>query len=230
VKHFLLAFLFGLLTIATQSQTCLAHLIYIYVPAGQNEVRAVFGHGAYPDGSSSLDRLEKIELKSRDKAGTVRPLALSKADGHYYAAEWDGFQPIVVFGVASVGVTQRGEQPPQLTTYYPKTVIGDPFAESARVGEALKLEILPVLEEGGVRFQVVFMGKPLENASVEVTTSEDKFGAETIKTNAEGMTPVYLGSGRFSVSALGLVPSSGEFEGQPYENIRHIASLVIDMP
>lgn len=201
-----------------------AHFVFVYVEG--NEARLVFGHKAAPDPSSFPTRAQKTTLTARDAAGKDAKLAVEKGDGNFFRAKFEG-KPVVVFGTTEAGVTQRGENPPMLSWYYPKVIVGDPFSKETVAGTAL--EVVPVRDGDKVRFKVLSAGKPLAEADVTVGLpgkGEEK--DEAVKTDKDGLTPGFAGAGRYCVAARRSEEKAGEFGGKKYASVRHTATLVCD--
>lgn len=204
-----------------------AHFVFVY--AEGTEARVVFGHAAAPDPSSFPARAEKTTLTARDAAGAETKLSIEKGDGNFYRAKFGATKPIVVFGTTEAGVTQRGDNPPMLTWYYPKVVVGDPFARGVEVGPAAVLDIVPVRDGDKVLFQVLAGGKPA--ADVEVTVGLPGVGEEkspVVKTDRDGRTTAFGERGRYCVAARKVDEKPGEFGGKKYAAARSIATLVFD--
>ena len=170
-----------------------AHFVFVYVEG--TEARLVFGHKAEPDPAASVARVEKTALTARAAGGKETKLKTEKGDGNFYRAKLPA-EPAVVFGVTEAGVTQRGDDPPLLSFYYPKAIVGDPFAPGLTANAAL--EVVPVKDGDKVRFQVLAAGKP--TAGVDVTVglpgaTEEK--SPVVKTDKDGLTEAFGAKGRY---------------------------------
>ena len=203
-----------------------AHFVFVYVDGA--EAKLVFGHKAEPDPAAFPARAEKTVLTARDAAGKDTKLVVEKGDGNFFRAKLPANEAVVVFGTTEAGVTQRGDNPPLLSFYYPKAIVGDPFAKGADAGTAL--EVVPVRDGDKVRFKVLATSKPV--AGVEVTVGppgadEDK--AETVKSDADGLTKAFAAPGRYCVAARRSEDKAGEFGGKKYAGVRHTATLVCDL-
>lgn len=108
-----------------------------------------------------------------------------------------------------------------------------PIGKRGQIGPSSE-EIVPLRAEGGVRFQVLRQGKPVADAEVSVDLSEKAEKGEVsnslVKTDTNGMTPIYKESGRYCVAARVTERQSGELGGKKYEAVRYIATLVCDVP
>lgn len=206
-----------------------AHFVFVYVPDGASEARLVFGHKAEPDPSAFPTRAEKTTLTARDGTGKETKLTTEKGDGNFFRAKLPAQKPVIVFGTTEAGVTQRGDDPPQLSWYYPKVVLGDPFAKGAVIGAAAPLEVVPVRDGEKVRFKILASDKPLLDIEVTVGPpgkAEDQ--AQTVKTDKEGLTVGFGEHGRYCVAVRRVEDKTGELGGKKYAKVRHIATIVFD--
>jgi hypothetical protein len=221
-------FLTAALALACAAAAARAHFVFVYVADGGAEARVVFGHAPAPDPDTFPTRAEKTALTARDAAGKETKLAVEKGDGNFYRAKLAG-TPVVVYGTTEAGVTQRGDNPPMLSWYYPKVVAGDPFAASATVGAAAPMEVVPVRDGDKVKFKILSAGKPAAGAEVTVGLpggGEEK--AEVVKAGADGLTAGFAARGRYCVAARRIEDRAGEFGGKKYAAVRHTATVVFD--
>jgi uncharacterized GH25 family protein len=219
----------AVLALAGLATAARAHFVFVYVEGA--EARLVFGHAAAPDPSTPATRCEKTALTARDAAGKETRLTVEKGDGNFYRAKLPTDNSVVVFGTTEAGVTQYADNPPMLTWYFPKVIVGDPFARGAEIGAGVPLEIIPVRDGEKVRFKVVANGKPLPEVDVTVAlsgTGEDK--ARTVKTNRDGLTDGFTDRGRYCVAVRRSEDQAGEFGGRKYALVRRTATLVFDFP
>jgi uncharacterized GH25 family protein len=217
----------ALAVVAGLTAAARAHFVFVYVEGA--EARVVFGHAAAPDPTNFPTRAEKTALTARDAAGKDTKLAVEKGDGNFFRARLPADNPAVVFGTTEVGVTQRGDNPPLLSWYYPKVIVGDPFAKEATVGAELPLEIVPVRDGEKVRFRVLAAGKPLPESEVTVgLPGKGEENARAVKTDSDGLTTAFAEAGRYCVAARRSEEKPGEFGGKKYSAVRHTATLVFD--
>lgn len=206
-----------------------AHFVFAYVTDDKGEVRLVFGHGAAPDPKTPATRCETAVLTARAADGKDAKLTTEKGDGNFYKAKLDG-KPAVVFGHTATAVSQREGADPTLTTYYPKTVVGDPFAKTAEVGKVVPLELVPVKDGEKVRFKLLAGGKPVEGVEVTVGIPGKEEEGDPVKTDKDGLTPTFAEHGRYAVAARQVEDKPGELDGKKYKAVRRIATLVCDVP
>ncbi len=218
-------FIIALALAAVVAAAANAHFVFVYVEG--TEARLVFGHAAAPDPALFPARAEKTALVARDTAGKETKLTVEKGDGNFFRAKLPT-GPVVVYGTTDAGVTQRGDSPPLRSWYYPKMIVGDPFAHAAPVGTAL--EVVPVRDGDKVRFRVLSGGKALADAEVTVGLSGKEDKAETVRTDADGRTPGFADRGRYCVATRRSEKKAGEIGGKTYAAVRHTATLVCDFP
>ena len=205
-----------------------AHFVFAYVTDDRGEVRVVFGHGAAPDPKTPATRCETAVLTARTADGKDAKLTTEKGDGNFYKAKLDG-KPVVVFGHTATAVNQREGADPTLTTYYPKAVVGDPFAKTAAVGKGVPVELVPVKDGDKVRFKLLLDGKPAEGVEVTVGVPGKDDESEPVKTDKDGLTPAFAEFGRYAVAARQVDDKPGELDGKKYKAVRRIATLVCDV-
>lgn len=205
-----------------------AHFVFVYATDDKGEVRVVFGHGATPDPKTFPTRAEKTVLTARSADGKDAALTMEKGDGNFFKAKL-GNKPAVVFGTTEAGVTQRGDADPTLTTYYPKVLLGDPFAKTAEVGKAVPVELVPVKDGEKVRFRVLVDGKPAEGVEVTVAEPGKEEEHDPAKTDKDGLTTAFAAHGRYCVAARQVEDKPGELDGKKYKAVRRIATLVCDV-
>lgn len=222
------AFRLAALAVLVGSAFAHAHFVFVYATDDRGEVRLVFGHGAAPDAKTPATRCEKTALTARDADGKDAKLTTEKGDGNFYKAKLAG-KPVVVFGATDTAVSQHGNADPTLTTYYPKAVLGDPFAKTAEVGKAVPVEVVPVKDGEKVRFKVLAGGKPAEGVEVTVGVPGKDEEADPVKTDKDGLTPAFAEFGRYCVAARQVDDKPGELDGKKYKAVRRIATLVCDV-
>lgn len=222
-------YLVALASAACVALAARAHFVFVYVPDGATEARLVFGHKAEPDPATFPTRAEKTALTARGAAGKETRLATEKGAGNFFRAKLPAEKPVVVFGTTEAGVTQRGDNPPALTWYYPKVILGDPFAKGTDVGAAVALEVVPVRDGEKVRFKVIAAGKPVPDIDVTVGPP-GKAEDQTVKTDRDGLTVGFGERGRYCIAARRAEDKPGELGGKKYATVRHIATVVFDFP
>lgn len=201
-----------------------AHFPFVVASADGASARVVFSDDFNPDSKVNIEKIANTKLTLRDGTGKDTALVLNKGDGSY-DTKLPGSGPRTVYGVTDYGVLEKGDAKPFRLLYYPKALVGTATARA--VGGPLKVEIMPVLEAGMVKFQVLASGKPVADA--EATVLVPGGGKKAVKTDKSGFTPGFTGGGRFGVFARHTVTGAGEHAGRKFEETRHYATLVVDI-
>lgn len=201
-----------------------AHFVYIVPQANGSGVQVVFSDSLAPDDQVDIGKIAATKLTVRDAAGRETPLTLTKGEHALTGTVPEGAR--VVHGTTVYGVSSRGSGKPFLLTYHPKAILGN-AATAPKLGEAAALEVVPIVTEGKVRFQVLARGKPVSGSEVTVLMPGEKEQKAT--TDKEGHTPEYAAAGRYGVWARHVEKASGEHDGKKYEESRHYATLVVDV-
>jgi uncharacterized GH25 family protein len=202
------------------------HFPFIVPDAKGETAKVVFSDDLNPDTNVSIEKLAGTKLTLCDSGGKESALEWKKGEG-CYEVKVPGSGNRVIYGITEYGVLQKADAKPFKLTYYPKAVIGIPTAKEAVVGKKLALEILAVGSPGKMKFRVVAAGKPLPECEVTVILPDSS--KKAVKTDKEGETPAFDGSGRFGVHARQTEVKSGEHEGKKYEEVRSYATLVCDI-
>lgn len=203
-----------------------AHFPFI-VPEGKGgSAKVVFSDDLSPDANVNIEKIANTKLTLRDSGGKDSPLEWKKGEG-FYSVTVPGSGNRVVYGVTEYGVLQKGEGKPFKLTYCPKAVLGSADAKEAAVGEKLPLEIVAVGSGSKTRFRVVAAGKPVFDAEMTVMLPDGT--KKAVKSDKEGLTPEFEGSGRFGVVAKLIQDKGGEHAGKKYDELRVYATLVCDV-
>jgi hypothetical protein len=127
------------------------------------------------------------------------------------------------------GVMQKGDAKPYLLAYHPRAVVGTIPANGGKV-DSLPAQLIPVAAGGKVKFQFVSTGgKPIADAEATVLLPEAG-KKEKAKTDKDGFTKEFTGAGRYGVWVKYTDPTPGELDGKKYDEARHYATLVVDVP
>jgi uncharacterized GH25 family protein len=206
-----------------------AHALFLVPDASPTKVLVVFGDELAPDPAikdATWKRFDGLKLSARDESGKVTPVKFTKEKDHLLATVPAGTR--VVFGEVESGLFAKGAAAPRLVKYYPKAVIGTVPADGGRLGEAAELEIVPKVDAGKVRFQVLARGKPVVGAAVGVKAPDSK-GEAAAKTDEQGWTKVFDGAGRYGVTCRQVESKAGERDGKKYDGVSLTATLVVDV-
>jgi uncharacterized GH25 family protein len=202
----------------------LAHMVYV-VPSGEGKLTVVFSDSLEPDLKVAIDKVAGLKLSARMANGKDMPVEVKKGD-HKLTAEvpTDGVK--FVQGSVIYGISTKVEKP-SILVYHPKAVMAGVTATDATIGEKAALEIVPFTAGGKTRFQLLAKGQPVADAEGTVMMADGK--KEPVKTNKEGFTEGFSGAGRFAAYLKLVEAKPGEHEGKKYDEIRHYATLVVDV-
>lgn len=203
-----------------------AHFVYLIPHADGKSVQLVFSDKLAPDKSVPIAKVAATKVTQRH--GGKDSVLKTETVGNALQANLAGDGLKVLFGHTDYGVVQKGESKPFRLHYHPKAIIGDAFAKDATIGKEAPIEIVPVRDEKRVKFLVLADGKPLADAEVFVRKPNAEAN-ETVKTDAKGFTPAFTEAGRYGVVARLLIVKQGEHNGKKYDEIRHYATLVVDV-
>ena len=203
-----------------------AHFTFVIPWPGGDVAEMILGETLSSQDTVNPAIAAGARLKIRDSAGTVTDLTMAQ-DGHRFVMQLPGQGNRLVYGTADLGVSQRGNSPkPHLLLYYPKTILGDPFAAGATAGADQVLELVPQGEPGRVRLQLLARGVP--QPETEFTVILPGGTSQKVKTGADGFAGPFSQSGRYGAWARYWEDKAGERAGVKYEQVRHYAMLVFD--
>jgi hypothetical protein len=207
-----------------------AHAPYI-VAEGADPAKAIviFADELKPDDrikEATWKKMASLKLTARDAAGKTSSVAWTQGEHCLKCAAPAGTQ--VISGKVEYGTFAKGDAKPQLLLFYPKTILGAIPADAGRTPDAA-LDILPKVEGGKVRFQVLVNGKPTANVKVSVILPEGAKEKGEATTDDQGLTSAFEGKGRYGVTVRVPEAKPGESNGVKYENILHVATLVVDV-
>jgi uncharacterized GH25 family protein len=200
-----------------------AHMVYVVPAKDGQSVTVVFSDSLDPDEKVKMDKVGGLKLVARID-GKDAPLACEKAD-HSFTAKLTK-TPTMMFGTATYGLLSMSEKP-TLLVYHPKAVFPGAGVKSGMIGADAALEIVPVTEAGKTRFQLLAKGKPVADAEGSVMLPDGT--KEKVKTDKDGYTAAFEKTGRFAAYLKLSEVKAGEHDGKKYEEVRHYATLVVDV-
>lgn len=200
-----------------------AHMVYV-VPAKDGQaVTIVFSDSLDPDEKVKMTKVAGLKLIARIDGKDV-PIECTQTD-HSFTAKFTK-SPTLAFGTVVYGLMTKSEKP-ALLVYHPKAVFGGANAKLATIGADAELEIVPVTEAGKTRFQLLAKGLPVANAEGSAMFPDGV--KEKLMTDKDGYTSAFEKTGRIAVYLKRTEMKSGEHEGKTYEEVRHYATLVVDV-
>jgi uncharacterized GH25 family protein len=218
MKRLLLALLVGL-TAATVAR---AHFIYLLVNPDGSKVQVVLSDELAVDDAIDSAKFATTKLFFRGSDGKDVAVPVT-ADKHHLDAKVPG--PGLLYGTTDYGVMQRGDAKPFALKYYSKAVVGP--ATAATIGDAVPVEIVPVVEGSQVKFRVLAKKAGVADVEVSLLLPGDK--KEKVKTDKDGYTKAFSGAGRYGAWARHVETAAGESGGKKYEEVRHYATVVVDV-
>ena len=190
----------------------------LWIEASPESLRLCFGEP--PEEVGKLERMEGIEARLEDASGRVERLPLeSRPDGFYAKPARAGW--ITAFQQESRVKESKRLGCAVLSRYHARAAAGIPQQAPAH---RMELDILPAGKEGAVSVRVLFRGDPLKKSRLIVTAPNG--WQKEVRTDADGegsFTPLWEGLYVVSLEHVETVP--GEHEGQPYDAVRHVATL-----
>lgn len=223
-------FAFVAAALAAFASAASAHFIFILpaAPAAQGgavtDATIIFGETLERDGDVDVKLVLGAEFKARTKDGSDAALTIDQTDTGLHLAL--PANTVAIHGVKDLGLNSRGGKSNWLI-YYPKTVVGDPFAATNRIG-ASPVELVPTGVAGATKLLFLVDGKPM--ADVDVTVLLPDGTSQVVKTDSAGKTPAFDQAGRYGGWARRWLDTPGEKDGQHYEQVRQYATLVFDVP
>ncbi len=212
-----------------------AHAIYIVANVGDatTQITVVFSDDLKPDPrvkEATWKKLEGVTLTVQTRSGKTVSVKTEKAEAclksTYMLTGNMPDDPSLIFTKVDYGVSTKGEKSSRLF-FYPKAILGD-IPEKSTVGGPLQLELVPKVEGGKVRFQVLAEGKPVKDATVNVMLPKDD-QKEKATTDEKGWTQAFEGTGRYGVTVRHVEAKGGVWNGTKYEQTTHVATLVVDV-
>jgi len=215
--------LVSVVVFAACAVTAQAHMVYIVPAKDGQSITVVFSDSLAVDEKVKMDKFAGMKLIARID-GKDTPVECSKGD-HSFTAKV-AKSSSVISGTAVYGLLTKSEKP-TLLVYHPKAILAGADAKSATTGETAHLEIVPVTEAGKTRFRLLAKGKPVADAEGGVILPDGV--KEKLKTDADGYTAVFEKTGRFAAYLKLNEVKAGEHDGKKYEEVRHYATLVVDV-
>lgn len=201
------------------------HALYV-VPSGSQQVMVVFGHSLQPEplSAAAKKRMASLKLIARDTMGKTTTVPWKAGENRLEATV--PTNTVMVYGTVDNGVFQRGNTPARRTQHLPKAVLSTNDPKSTIIGASCPLEIVPIVEAGKIRFQVLAKNQPVPQAEVEVMVPEQDDHTDAT-TDEKGFTPAFTAKGNYGVTVRVEKKTPGELNGQKYESEVDTATLVV---
>jgi len=219
--------LLSLIALGSSSLLAQAHMVYLVPTKEGMSVTVLFSDSLEVDEKVKMDKLGGMKLLAR-VGGKDTPVDYTKAD-HSFALKVSK-NASLVYATAVYGLLPKSEKS-TLLVYHPKlalvSVVGNATALGETIGEMAELEITPIWEASKVRFRLLAKGKPVSSAAGSVVLPDGT--KKQVRTDMEGNTPAFDDKGRFGIYLHLIENKSGEHSGKKFEEIRHYATLVVDV-
>lgn len=203
-----------------------AHFVFITPEAGGQSARVFISENLTPD--LDVKVIQATTLHLMNGTGPDIPLPLSKPEANCFVASIPGSGTRVLFGQTDLGVVRRGKGKPHRLIYYPKAIVGDAFAQGTQLNARSEIEIIPVGKPGAMQLQLVAFGRPVASGEIVVLLPDGT--EERVKTNADGIADAtFTDLGRYGAWGRLWETAAGTHQGEAYEEIRHYATLVVDV-
>jgi hypothetical protein len=214
-----------------------AHFVWVSVEPGGDgrpEARVWFAEDPSPGAEHLVSKIGHTKLHCGSGAAAaeveLKPVTgdgTGELVGNLASAEG----PIQLEAICDYGTFGHGG-PLMLLQYYAKALQPRTSAELAASAssEKLPLDIVPELADDGLRFTVLWQGKPVPKAEVSVLDIDGE--DETLTTDEQGQV-LHGKPGKGLISArAGHIESdrSGERNGKKYESVRHYTTLTLRLP
>lgn len=202
------------------------HFVFVIPAADGAKAQVVFSDELAPDKNVPITKIASTKLHARGADKKATALTLQKGE-NAYDVKLPGSGTRIVYGMTDYGVLQKGKEKPYLLRYHPKAIVGAVPADGGAMAEAA-LEIVPSVNGGKVSFRVMAKGKPVADAEVNVMLPKGE--NKKLKADAKGNTDAIEATGQVGAWARHTDKAGGKHDGKHYDEARHYATLVIDVP
>lgn len=203
-----------------------AHFVFLLPSKNAKQVDLLMSEDLTPDVDLAGLTADQVHLNVWTAAPEPTPLKF-EAHGDVWTAPLTADYARSIEGTVQWGVTQRGQGPAFQLVYHPAAIIGDPFQPTDLAQERGPIAIIPQGTPGNLRFKVLVEGKPQKGAEVNLVLPSGS--KKKVVTDDAGLTESFSDSGRFGAWARHFEEQEGEFGGKRYTQVRHYATLVIDV-
>jgi len=228
---------FLVISLGLSASAANAHFIWVrLVPADGSKAtaKAYFAETPAPDRDELLDKISHAKIHVRCMKSEPKPIALKKSgegDAAELTAPTDLSGPASLEATCDYGVYDL-HTGPVLLQYYAKAIQAPSAAEVGQLGPAqsLALDIIPSCASDKLTATVLWQGKPLTGASVQVIGPDKQ--QQKLKTNEQGTISVPAEQGGFFALLASHTEKdkAGERNGKKYNAVGHYATLTIDVP
>ena len=201
-----------------------AHALYIIVNG--EKVQVIFSDDLKPDEKIKADTWKKVgtPLLVARTGSTSITVSTKMGESALVVDAKEKFD--VICGATVYGISKHGDKPKHLTFLY-KHVSGV-SGDAASLGKKCELDIIPVVADGKLKFQVKSLGEAVANTTVEIILpgKDEKVKAMT---DGKGFTKEFDMKGVYGVIARKSETKAGEYVGEKYEEVGFTATLVTEL-
>ncbi len=199
-----------------------AHFLWVVPQADGSTAHVIVSETLTADARVDIDIVSGASLLWRDAGGADRPMTLSR-QGYVLTTALPGAEGLV-HGHVDFGVRPSGQRAYRLH-YYPKTIVGDPFARNTAI-DGRPIDIVAVGRPGALRFKVLIDGQPA--SAVDVNLLQPDGTEVTVQTDSDGLTGPLAARGRYAGWARYVQPVKGTLRGTAFDQTRHYTMVVLD--
>jgi hypothetical protein len=212
----------GLCLTLFAATTAAAQMVYIVPGADRQSFSVVFSETLEPDTRVDIAKLTGASYYPK-VAKAQKALAMTAGKHSWLGKAPQGTN--VVLGQATYGLSGNAEKP-ALLVYHPKAMFTKSVTETAPATHSV-LEITAEKVGHDTRFRLWYKGKPVANA--KGTLKPPRKDAIELKTDGTGFTSFYHFHGRCLVNMQFTEAASGQHDGADYAEVKHFATLVLDL-
>lgn len=208
-----------------------AHFVFVLPGSASGEVQVVFNDRLDVDVRISGERLALTQLTTVTAQGGRSPLKWSQEE-HSLKATIPEPRPVLVGGATTYGYARSSHtgDKPVLVKYYSKAILGPlGAAVGLRLGDEARYEIVPESVEGRFRLRVLRGSEPVAGARFSSLTAAGNPPGRGVTDKVGLIQESFEKPGRYGVWVKIIEPTPGEWEGKPYDEVHHFATLVMDV-
>ncbi len=210
----------GLAAVSFFAAQCLSHFVFVVPAKEAGKLQVVFSDDLEPDDQVKIDKIVSLKLTARVDGKDVA-VESTKTGEHALGANLPK-GTTVVYGSIVYGASSRGDAPASLLVYHPKLALAT--GKECLVGEKTPIEVVPYQKGNETKFQLLYQGKPVADAEGSIALPDGK--KEKLKTDKEGFTAGFAGTGNYGLWLRHVVANPGEHGGKKYKDEKHYATLV----
>jgi hypothetical protein len=214
----------ALLTMVLAVGVAQAHALYIVVNG--EKVQVIFSDDLKPDARIKEETWKKVgtpPILSRTGSKSIT-LNTKMGESALTVESTEKFE--VLAGSTEYGISKHGDKPKHLTFLY-KHVSGV-SGDAAYLGKQCELDVIPVVTDGKLKFQVKSLGEALVKSDVEIIVP-GKDEKVKVTTDEKGFTKEFDAKGTYGVTVRKTTAKGGEFKGEKFEETGFTATLVTEL-